>query len=290
MTGRTLGEIRIDRIVEQESPIFEPLLFFPETTEDDWAPHRHWLEPHAMDRATGNLIFTVQSYLIRTRRHTILVDTCVGNHKPRERPAWNMMASARYMDALAALGLTVADIDFVLCTHLHPDHVGWNTQLIDGRWVPTFPNARYVFSRREWEYWQGRHAERPVDYVSDSVLPIVEAGRADLVANDHALDDEMWLEPTPGHTPDHMALRLSSGGADAVLTGDAFHSPIQCLHPEWAARPDVDRAQASRTRRALFERAAESGMLVCPAHFPAPSIGFVRAAGDAFRWEYDRAE
>jgi len=287
MTAKMLGDIRLDRIVESNSPDFDPLEFFPDTTAADWEPHKHWLQPFAMDPATGNLIFTMQSWLVRTGRHTILIDTCVGNHKPRARPSWNMTTHTRYIDGLAAHGLTPDDIDVVMCTHLHPDHVGWNTKLLDGRWVPTFPNARYVFSRKEWEFWQSRHDKRPIDYFGDSVLPIVEAGRAELVANDHALDDEVWLEPTPGHTPDHMAVRLRSRGADGIMTGDAFHSPIQCLHPEWAARPDYDKAQASATRRAIFERCAESNMLVCPAHFPAPTCGRIRAEGDAFRFTYD---
>ena len=282
--GRQLGDLTLSRAVELVTP-FDPLTFFPETTPADWAPHRHWLQPEAMDPASGALRFPIQSYLVRSRHHTILIDSCVGNHKERPNyPGWHLKTDDTYIRALAALGVAPEDIDFVLCTHLHADHVGWNTRLVDGRWVPTFANATYVFSKKELESVR-EPARRST--VEDSVLPVVAAGQAQLVTNDHALDDQVWLEPTPGHTPDHLAICLASNGHRAVMSGDLMHSPIQCLHPEWAAAPDWDRDLAKRTRRAFLERYCETDTLVCTAHFPLPSAGRIIAAGDAFRFQPD---
>jgi glyoxylase-like metal-dependent hydrolase (beta-lactamase superfamily II) len=173
---------------------------------------------------------------------------------------------------------------------MHVDHVGWNTRLLDGRWVPTFPNAKYVFSKKEYDYWFAEHRKEALHHFGDSVLPIVEAKRALMVKNDHALDDEVWLEPTPGHTPDHFAVRLTSAGANAVFSGDLMHSPVQCRHPEWRARPDYDAQQARDTRRAFMERYVETDVLVCTAHFPLPSAGHFVRRGDVFDFEYDQAD
>jgi glyoxylase-like metal-dependent hydrolase (beta-lactamase superfamily II) len=269
---------------------FDRRAFFPETTAADWAPHESWLKPSAMDPESGALLFPVQSYVVRSRHHTILIDACVGNHKERpNRPLWHQKSDDAYLRALGTIGVAPDQIDYVMCTHLHADHVGWNTRLVDGRWVPTFPNARYVFSRKELEAWEGGHPKVSRQPLEDSVLPVIAAGRATLVDNDYALDDEVWLEPTPGHTPDHVAICLASRGARAVMSGDLMHSPIQCLHPEWTAWPDWDPAQAKRTRRAFLERYAGTDTLICTAHFPLPSAGRIVADRDRFRFEFDAA-
>jgi glyoxylase-like metal-dependent hydrolase (beta-lactamase superfamily II) len=284
-----IGNLQIMRALEMIMP-FGRQAFFAQTTESDWAPHRHWLEPQALDPVTDELQFPMQSYVVHTSHHTILIDSCVGNDKERpNRPSWHMKTDDAYMRALAALGIAPEDIDFVMCTHLHTDHIGWNTRLEDGRWVPTFPNARYIFSERELAAWRdvGHEKFSRVPY-EDSVLPIVEAGRAELVTNDYAVDDEVWLESTPGHTPDHVAISLASNGASAVMCGDILHSPVQCLHPEWVPWPDWDAELAKRTRRAFLERYCDTDTLVCTAHFPLPSAGRVVRAGDAFRFEYDQ--
>lgn len=288
MAQRKIGNATVARVLEVNLPDFDPLGFFPETTEADWAPYLDWLKPRAMDPASGNLYFPMQSYIVRTAHHTILIDGCVGNDKDRpHRPNWHMKSDTTYLDALAAQKLRPEDIDYVMCTHMHVDHVGWNTRLVDGRWVPTFPNARYLFSRKEYDYWAELHRDTPLPHIADSVLPIVEAGRATMVTSDHALDDEVWLEPTPGHTPDHYAVRLASAGADAVFSGDLMHAPIQCRHPEWRARPDYDPAEARATRRAFLERYCDTDVLVCTMHFPLPSAGHVVPHGDAFDFRYD---
>lgn len=291
MNKRPLGDLTIMRALEIMTP-FEPAVFFPETSAEEWAPYRDWLVPRAIDPDTGMLKLYMQSYVVRTSHHNILIDTCVGNHKDRPtRPLWHQKTDTTYMNALAAHGLSPADIDFVMCTHLHGDHVGWNTQLVNGEWVPTFPNARYIFSKKELDAWQDgadpRFADQPL---VDSVLPVIAAGQADLVDNDFALDDEVWLEPTPGHTPDHVAIRFASKGESAVMSGDLMHCPVQCKHPEWTAWPDWDADMAKATRREFLERYCDTSTLVCTAHFPLPSAGLIVPDGDAFRFDYDTTD
>jgi glyoxylase-like metal-dependent hydrolase (beta-lactamase superfamily II) len=277
------GDIAIERIVELEVPFADALTFLPTLRPEVLAEHRGWLAPAALD-PNGWLIFCFQSYVVRTPHHTILIDSCVGNHKERPAfPAMHMKTDETYMRALASAGLTVEDIDFVLCTHLHFDHVGWNTRLADGRWVPTFPKARYVFAQREYAHWMEQHAKTPVACMADSVLPIVEAKRAEFVRSDHALDDHVRLLPTPGHTPDHFAVCLGRNRDDAVITGDVIHSPLQARYPELSMRADFDRAQAAVTRRGLLERCCDTDTLFCAAHFPSPSVGRITRWDDGFR-------
>ena len=195
-----VGNCTIHRIVEQEGPFFDVMQFFPTLTKELYEENRGWLQPKFID-AENRLMLCIQSYVVKTPHHTIMIDSCVGNHKPRPtRPFWNMMTSDRYEKNLAASGFGVNDIDFVMCTHLHTDHVGWNTKLENGRWVPTFPKARYVFSDRELAYWTQRQKDDPdaCPWVTDSVLPVVAANRVDIVKSAHAFNDLMMLIPTPG--------------------------------------------------------------------------------------------
>ncbi|HSU06886.1 MAG TPA: MBL fold metallo-hydrolase [Acetobacteraceae bacterium] len=285
-TTFTLGELTIHRIIEQESPFEDPLTFFPALTRQQLDENRSWLEPAALDPATGKMNFCFQSYVVRTPHHTILVDSCIGNDKDRAtRPLWHMKRDDTFMRGLATAGLTPADIDVVMCTHLHVDHVGWNTRLDNGRWVPTFPNARYLFSEREYAYWADQHAKTPIACIADSVIPIVDAKRADFVTSDHALDDHVRLLPTPGHTPDHFAVLLGRATPNAILTGDLIHSPIQARYPEISMRADTDPAQSAATRRSFLERVSEARTLCCTAHFPSPSTTRFTRWGDGFRCE-----
>ena len=279
-----VGELTVHRIVEQELPFSDAFEFLPDLTRAVLDENRDWLQPAALDPASGKLILCMQSYIVRTPHHTILVDSCIGNDKDRPtRPNWHMKTDDAWMRGLAAAGLTVADIDIVMCTHLHADHVGWNTRLDNGRWVPTFPNARYLISAREYAYWAERHAATPIACIADSVLPVIEAKRADLITSDHAVDDHVRLLPTPGHTPDHFAVLLGRGGNDAILTGDLIHSPIQARYPELSMRFDADPKQAALTRRNFLARACGAGTLCCTAHFPSPSSVRFKPWGDGFR-------
>jgi glyoxylase-like metal-dependent hydrolase (beta-lactamase superfamily II) len=269
------GDITIQRIVESDCPHFNGFEFFPSLSRELFAEHAHWLVPKYFS-AEGMLNLCIQSYLVRTRHHTILVDTCVGNHKPRKaRAFWDQMNSDLYQKNLAAAGVAVEDIDYVMCTHLHTDHVGWNTRLENGRWVPTFPNARYVMAERELAHWTERHAGKPeaFPWITDSVLPIVAAGKAEVVKSDHALGDVVQLVPSPGHSFDHFSVLVGKAGADALLTGDMIHSPIQARYPEIGMMSDWSSEQAGKSRRGLLERFCDTGTLWCTAHFPAPSTG-----------------
>lgn len=282
--AHSLDGITIHRIIEQEGPFFDALEFFPDLTEELLAENR-WLQPDYIDPG-GRLILCVQSYVVRTPHHTILVDTCVGNHKPRPRRSfWDLMSSDRYEKGLAATNLRVDEIDYVMCTHLHVDHVGWNTRLENGRWVPTFPRAKYLFADRELEHWTQRQKDDPTScpWIEDSVLPIVAANRAELVTSDHALGDHIRLMPTPGHTPDHFSVLVGKGSDDAVLTGDAIHSPLQARYPELSMFSDFDGKQAARSRRALLERFCDTRTLCCTAHFPSPSAGRLTRWDEGFR-------
>lgn len=283
-TGMQLGDITIQRIVESEVPLFDPLTFLPNLTPELLEANRHWLEPAALDPVTGKLILCIQSYLVRTPHHTILVDTCVGNDKTLPaHPFWHQQKSQTYMTALAAAGVGVEDIDYVMCTHLHVDHVGWNTRLENGRWVPTFPKARYLFADKELAHWTAQHAANPSPIFAESVLPIVAAGRNDRITSSTALNDHVRLEPTPGHTPDHYAVQLGLGATSAVLTGDLIHSPIQARYPDISMRADTDQKQSAATRRKFLECYCDTNTLVCTGHFPSPSAGKVKRWEDGFR-------
>ncbi len=278
----SVGDITIHRVIEQERAFMSATELLSGLTEELLAENRGWLQPTALDAQDG-AILCFQSYVVRTPHHTILVDSCIGNDKERARPAWHLKTDDTFMKGLAAAGLGVDDIDFVMCTHLHADHVGWNTRLENGRWVPTFPKARYIFSKAEYDYWTGKHAETAIPAFGDSVLPIIEANRADLVDHAFEIDDRVRLLPTPGHTPDHVAVLFGRGRDEAVMTGDLVHSPLQARYPELSAKFDVDQQAAALTRRAFFERFCDTETLCCTAHFPSPSVGRIKRWGNGFR-------
>ena len=284
-----LGELEIYRAIESEVPIFDTFSFFPDATKEVVEANKDWLMPRYIDPKTIEVILCIQSYVIKTLHHTILVDTCVGNHKSRPaRPSWHMQNSP-FIEELAGVGVHPEEVDFVLCTHLHVDHVGWNTKLLDGRWVPTFPNAKYIFSRNEFELWAARYEKGetvPVPLVyEDSVLPIVEAGQAIIVEDTHQIDDGMWLEPAPGHTPGHVMLNLKSGEERALMSGDVIHHPLQLIRPDWSSRACEDPHLSAVSRTKMLESVADTNTLLCPAHFGSPTMGHVIShATDGFRY------
>ena len=267
-----LGEITIQRIVEHDIPVYQPLDMFDEATPQAMEPYRDWLEPKALCPHTGCLVMPVLSYLVRTRHHTILIDTCVGCDKTyAEPPAWHQRSNAAWLANLKAAGADPNAIDYVFCTHLHSDHCGWNTRLVDGRWTPTFPKAKYVFARDECAAMEAENSQIFID----NVQPILEAKQAVLVDLDYALDDQVWLEPTVGHTVGHVAVHLRSGGHRAAMCGDLIHSPVQLAEPDWSCNSDYDLAQSAETRKRFIQAHCDSGTVVLKAHFPLPSIGHI---------------
>ena len=247
--------------------------------------------PNHYDADKKRFVLSVHSWLIRTQHHNILVDTCGGDDK--ERPDFLAFHQKKtgYLTRLAAAGLRPEDIHFVLCTHLHIDHVGWNTRLDNGRWVPTFPNAKYVFSSHDLALYDagagigGESAERRQVY-ADSVLPILEAKQATPVTGAYKLGDGLLIEPSPGHTPGHVTLLAEGGGKSALFTGDILHHPIQVFEPDWNSAFCVDQPAARVTRRRVLAQCADHGSLLCPAHFGAPHCGHVaRTADGKFRFD-----
>jgi glyoxylase-like metal-dependent hydrolase (beta-lactamase superfamily II) len=275
-----IGDVTITRIVELEATGGSRFIL-PDATPEAVLPHR-WLQPHFMDER-GRLRMSVHALVIDTPSRRILVDTCIGNDKERTIPGWSGLQGSFLAD-LATSGCPPDSIDSVVCTHLHVDHVGWNTMLLDGRWVPTFPHARYLMGRTELEYWRSRQAHddhrRAFD---DSVAPVLDAGLVDLVGVEHRLCDEVSLVPTLGHTPGHVSVRIVSRGEEALVTGDFLHHPCQMARPEWCSSADYDTGQAIRTRREVFARLAETQTLLIGTHFATPSAGRVARDGDAYR-------
>jgi len=267
-----IGDVRITSIVETDagSVIQEGL----EMATKEELDKVTWLRPHFVDDE-GNLIAVVQSFFIEVGDKKILIDTCVGNDKNRvDIPVWSNLQT----DFLEKLGQVCKreDVQIVFCTHFHFDHVGWNTMLVEGEWIPTFPNAEYFFSEKEYEYWKHGPANELNDDANgynDSVKPVIDAGLAKFISHDHKLADEISLIPTPGHTPDHMSVLIESKGECAIITGDAFHHPIQIVHTEWEPEFDTSVKDATQSRIKLLDESVEKNALFIGSHFAAPSAG-----------------
>jgi glyoxylase-like metal-dependent hydrolase (beta-lactamase superfamily II) len=247
--------------------------------------------PRLVDPATGHLVFSFHSFVIRTGHHTILIDTCLGNDKERPtRPQFHRLRSG-YLADLTAIGVGPETVDYVMCTHLHWDHVGWNTRLDNGRWVPTFPNARYVMARREYDHWhavQQRGEDSPHRLAfEDSVLPVVASGQGQLVDEDFALEDGLWFEAAPGHTPGNIVIHARSRDDRALFSGDVLHHQLQLAKPEWSTLACTDGDLSRRTRIRLIEEHAERGTRLLPAHFPAPTAGRIIRHGSAYRYAFE---
>lgn len=274
-----VGKVRITKIVEIESASSARWLLPNATRENLLAIP--WLQPHFCN-AAGQAIMSVHMFVIEADGMRIVVDTCVGNDKERPMPAWNRRQGT-FLNDLGEAGFATESIDRVLCTHLHVDHVGWNTRLVDGKWKPTFDRARYLFAKTEFDHWSGEPDAINNVVMQDSVLPVVEAGLVELVETTHRVSDSVSLEPTPGHTPGHVSVYIRSQGEQAVITGDLMHHPVQCAHPEWASTADSTPELAVTTRRAFLERHAGTPTLILGTHFAGPTAGRVVRDGDAFR-------
>ena len=276
-----IGDVTITKLVEFEMTGGTRFIL-PDATYDACRPIE-WLKPHFMDDQ-GRLKMSIHALVVETPSRRIVVDTCLGNEKQgRSVPHWNNLQGPFLRD-LAAAGFPRESIDTVLCTHLHVDHVGWNTMRTDGRWLPTFTKARYLMSRTEFDYWrdQRKDAEHMAVF-ADSVQPVFDAGLVDLVGNTHRVCDEVTLEPTLGHTPGHVSIRIASKGESALITGDFIHHPCQMTHPEWAAVVDYNQQQSTRTRHEVFSALAGTPTLVIGTHFAGATAGHVVRDGDAYR-------
>lgn len=277
----TIGKVSVTRVIELEMAGGSRFLL-PQATPEE-VRRIDWLVPH-FATPEGKLILSIHALIIETPAgRRIMVDTCLGNDKQgRKIPHWNARQGTFLAD-IAAAGYPAESIDTVLCTHLHTDHVGWNTMLVDGRWVPTFPQARYLFGRREFEHWQraAEGAQRAV--FEDSVQPIVDAGLHELVEHDHQVCEEVRLVPSFGHTPGHVSVRISSEGQEAFITGDMAHHPCQFARPHWSTTADSDPAAAEATRRRILGELAGTEVLVIGTHFAGAGSGRVVRDGDAWR-------
>lgn len=264
----TIGKIEISRVEEMIWTI-SPRFLFADTSYDDLEPYREWLVPHFCTEDL-KLRLSIHTFVVRTPHHTILVDTCIGNDRKRDLPVWSNMQTD-YLKRLSAAGIHPEAVDYVFCTHMHVDHVGWNTHLQDGKWVPTFPHARYLFHRQEWEHWKNTREANQAEVMHDSVFPIVEAGLADMVEADHVIAEGIYLQPTPGHTPGHCSVHLEAAGAHAIITGDLIHHPWQVAEPYRTSRACTNPELAVKTRTAFVHQVADTSTLILGTHFAPPT-------------------
>ena len=289
MQSWAIGDVTITRIEEQLGfASLSPEQYLDGFERETLARHLHWLVPHHYSSEHDRLITSIHSWLIRTPHHTILLDSCAGNHKDRPGLPRFHQLDTPYLERLRQAGVTPEQVDIVLCTHLHADHVGWNTMLRDGRWVPTFPKARYLFSRIENEIGDPRRnlaadadVQRGAAY-RDSVLPVIEARQAVLVDGDHAIEDTLTIVAAPGHTPGHIGMHLANAAGSAFFAGDAIHHALQLYSPQWNSKfcelPEVARA----TRARLLQQCAEERALLLPGHFGAPHVARISHAASGF--------
>ena len=275
-----IGDVRVTQIVELTTASLGPHLLPQATPEVLGAID--WMHPFVDENS--KLLLSIHSLVVESQGQTIMVDTCIGNDKVRNYPRWNLM-QGDFLQKFAIAGFSTEQIDTVLCTHMHVDHVGWNTRLVDGAWVPTFARADYLFAQDEWDHWRVEEQEYgPV--IEDSVQPIFDAGKAVLVQSEHRVTDEVWLEPTPGHTPGHVSIHIASAGEEAVITGDMIHHPCQIKHPDWSSVADTDGDLAARTRNAFVGRYADRPVLIIGTHFAGPTAGNIVSDGETYRLDY----
>ena len=284
MLSWQIGDVTVTRVVELELPVpYHPKSHFLPQATPEALREIPWLRPHfATD--DGALTLSIHALVVQAPGVKLVVDTCVGNDKPRSLLGGQALQT-EFLQSLEAAGCPRESVDIVVCTHLHVDHVGWNTMLVDGEWVPTFPNARYLIGRREYEHWQREGDDDQQAILGDSVRPIFDAGLATLVEMNHRISDEIRLTPTPGHTPGHVSVLIESKGERAMITGDMLHHPCQFARPHWSPGFDSDPVAGAHMRRAVMEEVADAPVLVIGTHFATPTAGHVKRDGEAFRFD-----
>jgi glyoxylase-like metal-dependent hydrolase (beta-lactamase superfamily II) len=276
-----VGNVKITRVIEMEIAGGTKFIL-PQATRDK-VREINWLAPHFAD-SEGKLIMSIHALVVETPTRKMIVDTCIGNDKQRSIPNWTNL-QLPFLEDLRKAGYETDEIDTVMCTHLHVDHVGWNTMLVDGKWIPTFPNARYLMGKKEYEYWDKAESgnvnsdnadDLNQGVMGDSVRPVFDAGLIDLVEMDHRVCDEVFLEPTTGHTPGHVSIHIQSEGEEALITGDCIHHPCQIEHLDWASSADFDQTASTTTRVELMERYANRDILIIGTHFATPTAGHLK--------------
>jgi len=283
----SIGDVTVTAVIEADGPTRGTFLF-PQATAEAVIEQHQWAIPD-FATAEGRLLTRVQALCLEADGKRIVVDTCVGNDKVRQNPAWNQLKTP-FLSSLSEAGFDRHDVDIVVCTHLHIDHVGWNTMLVDGEWVPTFPNAEHIFVRSEFDHWNAEMianegVDRDGDTVhADSVMPVVEAGLSTLVEPDHVLTVSVQLTPTHGHTPGHVSVLIESANERGVITGDMMHHAVQVGTPHWGSNFDVDGVAAEATRRTFLAKYADTDWLVIGTHFGGPCAGKIVSVDGGFEF------
>lgn len=282
MQSWRIGDVKVTKIVEMEVPGGTRFIL-PDATKEACLPFE-WMMPHFMT-PEGRLVMSIHALVIETPDRRIVVDTCIGNDKKRRIPAWSDL-SLPFLEDMEKAGYPVDSIDTVMCTHLHVDHVGWNTRLVDGKWQPTFQNARYLMAEPEFVYWRDQDTDEDSQVIfGDSVQPVFDAGLVDMVETTHQICPEVKLLPTHGHTPGHVSVLIESKGEKAMITGDFVHHPCQMARIDWCSSADYDRDAAMETRRKVFAEFAETPTLIIGTHFAGATAGYLKRDGDAYRLE-----
>lgn len=289
---RVIGGARITRVEELDESGFYPMELFPGLEHNKWAKHLNWLTPNFFDTQTGRLKPSIHVWLIQLGSLTVLIDPAGGNDKHNPKfPRFNQR-SHPFLERLYSYGIKPEDVDLVICTHLHVDHIGWNTVLENGTWTPTFPNARYIFSREEYEHWKSpeggvRHLPSSMNAIEESVDPVVAEGLVDLVANNARINKYFSLIPAPGHTKGHIAILLETENQKVLFTGDVMHSPYQIYETDQNSCFCEDAVRARQTRKNCLDFCAEQNALLMPAHFGFPHAGWISRSASGFEIEFD---
>jgi len=283
-----IGDVEITRIVEVNGWEDDISMLWPDAGPEDVQKYP-WLKPHWATE-DGKMIISFQCFVMRTPDRQIMLDTCIGGDRQREFDIFTNMQTS-FLEDLKAAGFDREKIDTVLCTHLHFDHVGWNTHLVDGQWVPTFPNARYLFGKKEYAHWMHlleTNGYHDLNHMHDAVQPVVDAGLVDLIDPEHKVCPEITLRPTPGHSPGHVSICIESKGEKAVVTGDLMHCPIQLEEPQRIVRFDMDQAGGAASREAFVKDMANEDVLIIGTHFADPSAGYIVKDDAGCRLETDK--
>ncbi|MEU9119413.1 MBL fold metallo-hydrolase [Streptomyces sp. NPDC048506] len=282
------GDVEVTRVVELQVPFAPARTLVPESTTEVWTDNEDWLAPDHWDPGSDQAVVALQTWVLRSGGRTVLVDTSVGNGRERPDSPHFHQWQGNFLELLAQAGVEPQQVDVVVNTHLHGDHVGWNTLGVDGDWVPTFPNAQYLIPAADDfhygpdnAYGNGAREDDRLIY-EDSIAPVHRFGQAVLWDGSHRIDEHLTLESAPGHTPGSSVLRLDSAGDRVIFVGDLLHSPVQILQPGWNSCFCLDPVQAAASRRRILERAAAARELVVPAHFGGAGAVEVRKEGQGF--------